>query len=86
MRFFRLIVLVLLVVLTVSAPVSAEPRAVSAVAADGSLLQNLWSFLVRLWSDAGCVLDPLGGNCQNAIPMADEGCVMDPLGRCVRNQ
>lgn len=82
MRFLRLIVLVLLVVLAVSAPVSAEPRAVPAVAADGSRFQNLWSFLVRLWSDAGCVLDPLGGSCQNATPAVDEGCGLDPLGGC----
>jgi hypothetical protein len=60
-----------------------------------SLINNLWSFLGRLWKvqpspaaslavcatgDEGCGLDPLGGRQTQTV---DAGCGIDPWGRCV---
>jgi hypothetical protein len=84
MRFLRFIVLVLVVVLAMSTPVFAEPRAAAATAAEDGIFQSLWSFMIRLWSDEGCTMDPLG-RCQQDAPTSDAGCVIDPLGGACQN-
>jgi hypothetical protein len=49
-------------------------------------------FLVRLWSDEGCGLDPFGRCRPEGTPAAqpgltsvraEEGCSIDPYGRCL---
>jgi hypothetical protein len=43
------------------------------------VLASLWSWLVQLWSENGCGLDPWG-RCTTAS--TDNGCAIDPGGRC----
>lgn len=54
--------------------------ALAATDQGGSLLTSLWDWLVGLWAEAGCGIDP--GGCPGGSG-ADEGCMIDPGGRCV---
>jgi len=96
MRILRTSALVFLLALPLgsSGAFGAQPRASlspqPAVAAAPGLLSQLGGFLLRLWSPAGCELDPLGHtSCHptglvapRPVPAADAGCELDPLGRC----
>jgi hypothetical protein len=42
------------------------------------VLTSLWRWLLQLWSENGCILDP-GGRCTTAS--TDNGCGADPWGR-----
>jgi hypothetical protein len=69
----------------------AAPRSTSLAAAERGFLPD---FLVRLWGDSGCVIDPFGGTCRPAATPSttarprvtslrrDLGCEIDPFGRC----
>ena len=47
-----------------------------------SLLDHLSDFLIGVWSDIGCHIDP-DGLCQQApSPQSDIGCHIDPSGAC----
>jgi len=80
----RTAVFVLLaVLLLVPGAASAAPRSASP-----GFLPRLWSLLVALWPDAGCLIDP-SGLCKGtpaaapALPAsADAGCGIDPSGSC----
>jgi hypothetical protein len=52
--------------------------ALAATTQGTSLLTSLWDWLVGLWADEGCGIDP-GGWCAPP-PTADEGCGLDPGG------
>ncbi|MDP9119964.1 MAG: hypothetical protein M3O15_01110 [Acidobacteriota bacterium] len=96
MRTLRPVIGVLLLALTLGTPLSfasparaTAPAARERAAARGHLLHQLQSFLVGLWSAAGCEIDPLGHCRQGATaaapqsPSLDEGCRIDPWGRCI---
>jgi|SRR6202035_1873807 len=54
-------------------------------AAKPSVPARLWGFLVSLWSDEGCGLDPSGSCKGSLIPTqihSDAGCGIDPDGSC----
>jgi hypothetical protein len=81
MRVFRSTALLLALTLAAAAPgFAAQPRGAAPAARPTSALASLRGFLVSLWNDAGCLIDPLG-RCLTRTA-ADEGCLMDPLGRC----
>lgn len=70
MRMLRRTAVLVLLSLLLAAPwASAEPAA--------KATGGFWSFLVRVWSTAGCWIDPLGCPAQTST---DEGCHIDPLG------
>ncbi len=81
MRVLRSTVLLLALTLAAAVPgFAAPPRGALPPARPASALASLRGFLVSLWNDAGCLLDPLG-RCVTRTA-ADEGCLMDPFGRC----
>ncbi len=80
MRMLRRAVVIVVLGLILAAPwASAEP--VFKVTRSQSLLPSLWSFVARVWSAAGCWIDPLGRCLAGPQPpSADAGCGIDPLG------
>ncbi|HEV2855616.1 MAG TPA: hypothetical protein VHC97_22705 [Thermoanaerobaculia bacterium] len=44
-----------------------------------------WSFLARVWTKAGCRIDPNGQCLPEPVMTPKEGCRIDPDGRCVTN-
>lgn len=63
----------------------AEPRAARLAAG----LSSLWSWLVELWREEGCYIDPSGGRCHGSVSSepsvpdhVDGGCYIDPNGGC----
>ena len=71
------ILLVLGILLGASGSFAAEAQP----ADRGSVFSQVWDFFSALWSDSGCIIDPLG-RCVDEPSEIDEGCGMDPLGRC----
>lgn len=43
---------------------------------------SIWSWLISLWGDNGCGIDPGGSGCRITTASADNGCAIDPGGRC----
>ena len=89
MRRFRFIVLLLSLTLLATSGFAAEPRSAARPAPPRStwvdtLAQSFGGFLKSLWSDAGCIIDPLG-RCATQ-PKMDNGCRIDPLGGCIQAQ
>ena len=93
-------IVALLLILAVSIPMAlaadgryAEGRAIIRVPVFtlGDLLSGFWTFLVSLWNEAGCSLDPSGrcipgtggGDEGGSTVTGDEGCSLDPHGRCL---
>lgn len=82
----RKIVLCFLLVTVLAVPwaSAAEPPAQRS----SDLLHRAWSFLLSLWSEEGCHIDPSGGcsNRASAPPLpavqTETGCHIDPSGGC----
>jgi hypothetical protein len=62
-----------------TAPATAQP-------ASPNLAGQLWTFLVSLWVEGGCIADPNGCHAQNGglapAESAPGGCIIDPSGAC----
>jgi hypothetical protein len=57
----------------------------SLLTSGASPMEQLWSFLSRLWgasatTDEGCIGDPYGACRPAPAPQTDAGCVFDPYG------
>lgn len=70
---------------------AAAPGALSERGAVESLLAQIWSAIVAVWSperlDNGCGVDPYGGCVdKDATESLDNGCGWDPYGRCADKQ
>ena len=63
-----------------------EPAAWAAPHSTGAGAGSVWSLLLQLWADVGCIADPYGGcgahQAQAPPPASDEGCWIDPNGGC----
>lgn len=74
----------LVLVLTAAPLAAAEPAGRSESRAAG--LAGLWSWLVELWSEHGCYIDPYGCPGVAGTPSApaenENGCYIDPSGGC----
>ncbi len=81
-------VVVLLLILTVAAPLAAAPIHGSDPARfeAAAPIASLWSWLSHVWAENGCMIDPHGRCLPGAVPAppagADNGCMIDPGGRC----
>jgi len=72
-----------------SAATPGKPRTAQSAPASSNLLARARSFLLSLWSEEGCMIDP-NGRCLTDTPQAsapqrlqsEEGCMIDPNGRC----
>lgn len=94
MRVSRTTVLVLLLATSSTAPAAfavpsrSTAHAVPPRAAERAAVPDLRGWLVRLWSAAGCAIDPWGRCSQGSDATApralkaSEGCAIDPWGRC----
>lgn len=76
----------LLVLILAAAPLAAaEPAGRAESRAAG--LAGLWSWLVELWGENGCYIDPNGcpgvaGAAPSAPAENENGCFIDPNGGC----
>lgn len=82
---FRIAVAVLVAAL--AAPALASAHSLGLSQTPGSVVQQAIDPLVRAWNwltgirpDAGCSIDPNGGNCLPAKARPAEGCSIDPMG------
>jgi len=81
-------VVVLLLILSVAAPLAAAPihRSDPVRFEATAPLVRLWSWLSQVWAKNGCGLDPSGRCLPEAAPAprpgANNGCGIDPSGRC----
>lgn len=41
-------------------------------------MSSFWSWLIGLWADEGCIIDPDGLCAPRSV--LDEGCIIDPNG------
>jgi len=86
----RLVLLVLTVLLILPWPVRALPgpegagrRIATTSPAPWQLLSQAWGFVVSLWEEGGCILDPSGlSTSAPTVAPTEEGCGLDPDGRC----
>ncbi|HKH49013.1 MAG TPA: hypothetical protein VKM72_30480 [Thermoanaerobaculia bacterium] len=79
-RSFRPLFVLLLALLF--APWRAEARPSEAHRADAAAsppIERFIGWLVTLWGDVGCTMDPSGGACRESV---DNGCTADPSGGC----
>lgn len=79
-RSFRSLSVVLVLALLV-APWAVEASPATAPRADTvaspAIIDHFMGWLVALWGDVGCTMDPNGGGCRESL---DNGCTMDPDG------
>jgi hypothetical protein len=97
-RHSRLAPILLVFALLAASPALPQARRGAASPYPASLTEAirgfLPDFLIRLWENLGCDIDPYGSSCRaggaarGARPAptavwAAEGCLVDPNGRCV---
>jgi hypothetical protein len=97
-RFSRLAPTLLAFALLSASPALSQGRPGAAPPSTASFTEALRGFLpdflVRLWGEEGCRLDPYGAACRKATatsthrrPLtavwAEAGCGLDPYGRCL---
>lgn len=81
----RITFLFLLAVL-LTAPWSAAAESRAAGESTPRAFGQVWSWLIALWNDIGCGIDPDGG-CRDSSEggepgQGDIGCIIDPNGGC----
>jgi hypothetical protein len=84
----RLVCALLVTILSTLPLAAAEPAGPAERRAAGLAagLSSLWSWLVGLWGENGCYIDPNGcpGGTSStpSVPENENGCYIDPYGGC----